>query len=53
MDEIDDKAKIDPGARSALDEDRHQRELEIRWNRLRKTGIFNPCEAGNFDEERD
>ena len=53
MDELDDKSRKDPGARSALDEDRHQRELEVKWARLRKQGIFNPCEGGNFDEERD
>ena len=57
MDELDDKMKQDPGARSAIDEDRHQRELEIKWGRLGSSvsglGLFNPCEAGQFDEERE
>jgi hypothetical protein len=56
MDELADKMRQDPGARSAIDEDRHQRELEIRFKRLKSgvsgLGLNNPCEAGNYDKER-
>lgn len=60
MDELDDKAKKDPGARSAIDEDRHSREMEIKAeSRKQKFQLsvfsfsFNPCEAGQYDTERD